>query len=185
MHPFRDTDPQCPRCGKPLARYADRDKWRCRACNGVLVGKDQLVVEIGPHATTVLDGETDPARQALHPCPACAYPMTPYTIGGAGGVELDRCVADQLVWFDGGELGKVRAAVPAENDDAPLLDDTLGFLRKAMADDLEASYAPIPRAEPQAPMTSGEWKARTLCRDDSCNGVIGEDGRCGTCGKAA
>jgi hypothetical protein len=28
-----------------------------------------------------------------------------------------------------------------------------------------------------------EWARRTLCRDESCIGVIGEDGRCKECGK--
>ncbi len=28
-----------------------------------------------------------------------------------------------------------------------------------------------------------EWGRRTLCRDESCIGVIGEDGRCKECGK--
>ena len=28
-----------------------------------------------------------------------------------------------------------------------------------------------------------EWEKRTLCRDESCIGVIGPDGRCKECGK--
>jgi hypothetical protein len=28
-----------------------------------------------------------------------------------------------------------------------------------------------------------EWEQRTLCSDESCIGVIGEDGRCKECGK--
>lgn len=28
-----------------------------------------------------------------------------------------------------------------------------------------------------------EWERRTLCRDESCIGVVGEDGRCKECGK--
>jgi hypothetical protein len=28
-----------------------------------------------------------------------------------------------------------------------------------------------------------EWEQRTLCRDESCIGVIGPDGRCKECGK--
>jgi hypothetical protein len=31
--------------------------------------------------------------------------------------------------------------------------------------------------------TDDEWARRTLCRDESCIGVIGEDGRCKECGK--
>ena len=28
-----------------------------------------------------------------------------------------------------------------------------------------------------------EWTKRRLCADDACIGVLGDDGRCGTCGK--
>lgn len=36
----------------------------------------------------------------------------------------------------------------------------------------------------QAPADS-DWEARALCPDESCIGVIGADGRCGVCGRAA
>ncbi|MBA2539915.1 MAG: zf-TFIIB domain-containing protein [Deltaproteobacteria bacterium] len=178
--PFRDQQMQCPRCGKPLAHYPDRDKWRCKTCNGALVGGEQLVVEIGPHAQEVLDGAADPARQALHPCPVCAFPMTPYTIGT---IEVDRCVEHRLVWFDGGEIGKIRAEIPAETEH-PLFTDAFGFIAQLRADEDAASLVEIPLAEPQAPMTSGEWKARKVCSDGACNGLI-VDGKCNECGKLA
>jgi hypothetical protein len=31
--------------------------------------------------------------------------------------------------------------------------------------------------------SDSEWEQRTLCRDESCIGVIGPDGRCKECGK--
>ena len=43
----------------------------------------------------------------------------------------------------------------------------------------------IPPEEPQPPMTSGQWQARKLCSDGGCTGVIGEDGKCSVCGRAA
>lgn len=183
MHPFRDKVLQCPRCGKPLVRYAERDKWRCKVCNGVLVGGDQLVVEIGPHSEIVLTAAADPARPAIHPCPACAFPMTPFTIGS---VEVDRCVDDRLVWFDGGEIGKIRTAIPAEAD-TPLLDDALGYVRKLRIEEAALAagkYDEIPLEVPQDPMTSGQWNARTLCTDGACTGLI-ERGKCNLCGGAA
>jgi Zn-finger nucleic acid-binding protein len=189
MHPFRDRALLCPRCGKPLASYPERDKWRCRTCNGVLVGAEQLVVEIGPHADAVLDGEPDAARPAIHPCPGCAFPMTPYTIAGSSPapIELDRCVGDRLVWFDGGEIGKVRAGIPAE-DDTPLFTSAMGFLATARAEQTaleEGRHEEIPLVDwPMEPQTSGQWASRKLCRDGSCNGVI-ENGACSVCGKPA
>jgi hypothetical protein len=38
----------------------------------------------------------------------------------------------------------------------------------------------------EAPLSENdEWAARTLCEDESCIGVIGPDGRCLECGRAA
>jgi hypothetical protein len=34
-------------------------------------------------------------------------------------------------------------------------------------------------------ITEEEWKARRLCGDESCIGVIGKDGRCKECGRPA
>lgn len=31
--------------------------------------------------------------------------------------------------------------------------------------------------------SGGDWESRKLCPDGNCIGVIGPDGRCGTCGK--
>lgn len=39
--------------------------------------------------------------------------------------------------------------------------------------------------QPGTPVEIGEWKARALCPDGSCIGVIGDDDKCRVCGKAA
>lgn len=181
---------QCPRCGKDLVRYEGRDKWRCKACRGALVGAEQLEVEIGELARSVIDDDADPDRPAIHPCPACAFPLTPYTIargGPKGGViELDRCVNDGLVWFDGGEIGKVRSTIPLEQD-SPLLTNTLQFilqLREQQRAEAAGELDDIPPAEPLK-LAPGEWENRAVCPDGSCNGVIGDDGSCSVCGKRA
>ena len=118
----------CPRCGATLVRYEDREKWRCKTCGGALVGGDQLAVEIGQFARRVLEEPADPDRPALHPCPVCAFPMTPYTIGAGktSAIELDRCVDDTLVWFDHAEIGKVRAL--PEPEQPSLLTNASKFL---------------------------------------------------------
>jgi Zn-finger nucleic acid-binding protein len=182
--PVRDQKMQCPRCGKELVQYPDRDKWRCKSCYGALVGGQQLEVEIGPHARAVIEGPADPARPALHPCPVCAFPMTPFTIGK---IEVDRCVEHALVWFDGGEIGRVRAEIPAA-DESPLFTDAVSFITELRNEKraIEAGELDeIPPEPPQVPMTSGQWQARKVCSDGGCNGVIGDDGKCTTCGKAA
>lgn len=170
-----------------MARYPDRDKWRCRTCNGVLVGAGQLEVEIGPRATEVVEGPADAARPAIHPCPICAFPLTPYTITAAKNIELDRCVDDRVVWFDGGEIGKVRETIPAA-DDSPLFTDALGFLGQLRSEEAAlraGNHDELPLIDwSETAMTSGEWKARAVCSDGSCNGVV-VDGACNVCGKAA
>jgi hypothetical protein len=42
----------------------------------------------------------------------------------------------------------------------------------------DADDAPEPEAD-----SDDDWENRTLCRDESCIGVIGPDGRCKECGK--
>ncbi len=39
-----------------------------------------------------------------------------------------------------------------------------------------------PYAEDQAPESDTVWEDRKLCRDESCIGTIGADGRCTVCG---
>jgi Zn-finger nucleic acid-binding protein len=97
--PYRDRlDLPCPRCGVPLARYEQRDKWKCPQCVGVLLGEGELAVD----APGLL--EPDDAAANGPPCPVCAKQMQPIL---AEDVELDRCVADRVVWFDSAELGLV------------------------------------------------------------------------------
>ena len=178
---YRDKPMRCPRCGKDLARYDDRDKWRCRKCNGALVGADQLWIEIGELAGRVIDDDAAPDRPAIHPCPVCAFPMTPYTLGT---IELDRCVDDRLVWFDGGEIGKVRATVPLE-DDSPLVTNTVRFVRELREQARAEAAGELDDIPPEVPpvIAPGEWDRRTLCANGECNGVITADGACGVCGK--
>jgi hypothetical protein len=188
MTAYRDKPMQCPRCGKPLVQYENRDKWRCKQCYGALVGRAQLVVEVGELAAQVLEGDADASRPAIHPCPICAFPMTPYTIGaGKQAIEVDRCVEHEVVWFDHGEIGKTRDNIPAADDDAPLLTNTLGFilgLREQERAMRAGEYDDIP---PEVPVSiaPGEWEKRTMCADGACNGVIGPGGTCTVCGRAA
>jgi Zn-finger nucleic acid-binding protein len=179
---FRDKPLRCPRCGKDLVRYEDRDKWRCKECLGALVGIEQLEVEIGPVAAHVIADVADASRPAIHPCPVCAFPLTPYTVNG---IELDRCQNDFVVWFDGGEIGKLRKTIPAD-DPSPLFTNAVGFLtelREQSAAMKAGQLDELPLAEPLE-IKPEEWEKRRLCRDGACTGVLGDDGRCKTCRSA-
>jgi hypothetical protein len=50
-------------------------------------------------------------------------------------------------------------------------------------DDLPADDEKEDGEEAAAEIADDEWQARKLCRDESCIGVIGPDGRCKECGK--
>jgi hypothetical protein len=55
-------------------------------------------------------------------------------------------------------------------------------------EDDELDEEPIDEIAPSAPAALGElaeWQKRQLCPDGTCIGVIGSDGRCKVCGKAA
>ena len=95
----------CPECGTPLARYEGRDKWRCTACGGALVGASELVLD-----------DANPPASASPPraCPQCGGEMFPFFIEG---IELDRCAKDSLIWFDRGELGKLRTVLAEPVED--------------------------------------------------------------------
>jgi hypothetical protein len=164
-----------------MVRYEARDKWRCRECAGALVGIEQLEVEIGDLAAHVIADAADPDRPAIHPCPICAFPLTPYTVNG---IELDRCQNDFVVWFDGGEIGKLRKTIP-EPDHSPLFTNTFGFLGQLREETQKmraGQLAEIPLAEPLE-IKPHEWEKRRLCSDGACTGVLDEAGVCKLCKK--
>lgn len=161
---------------------------------GALVGGEALEIEVGELASDIVGGPADPDRPAIHPCPICAYPMTPYTVAGppdqppVAPIHLDRCVDDKVVWFDSGEIKRVRDAIaPSERARAPLFHDAVGLL-KELRDQSHAIAAgelvEIPLAEPLV-IKPGEWEKRTLCSDPRCIGVVGEQGVCSICRRKA
>jgi Zn-finger nucleic acid-binding protein len=106
---YRDRALECPRCKTALARDAIRDAWDCVRCGGALVGVEEVIRELvriapdlAPASGRAVDLAT-PSRRSRGPfvdCVSCGLPMLPVYLGG---VDVDRCVADQLLWFDAGE----------------------------------------------------------------------------------
>jgi Zn-finger nucleic acid-binding protein len=124
---YRDRPITCPRCGIELARPDDDvdDRWRCGTCRGALVGIEGLAHDLVAVAPELLPAGnvrdvTMIGRRSTEPaiaCPACASPMAPVFLGG---VELDRCDEDALVWFDSDEYARVIAAAREQRDGRPL-----------------------------------------------------------------
>lgn len=100
--PYRDGRMPCPECGVELTRYEGRDKWRCMSCAGALLGQAELQIELPAQ---------DAVSERPRACPMCKTEMRAVQLGD---LMLDRCARDGLVWFDRGELGKLRTALAEE-----------------------------------------------------------------------
>lgn len=109
---YRDRPVTCPRCSLELTRVDARDRWSCGGCKSLLYGIGEVVDELVTVAPDLLPQETVrditmPARRSFAPalaCPTCGENMDPVFLGG---VNLDRCYRDNVVWFDRGELEDV------------------------------------------------------------------------------
>ena len=102
---YRSVDMACPECGTPLEQYEGRDKWRCPTCGGALVGATELALDWANPP-----GSPAPARR----CPQCAREMFAFVLER---IALDRCAKCALLWFDRGELGKLRTALAEPVED--------------------------------------------------------------------
>jgi len=118
---YRDRPITCPRCKVDLRRHEVTDRWRCAKCAGVVVGVSDVVRELLVIAPDLLPvggvaGLTTRARRSATtlPCPACAAPMEPVFLGG---VDVDRCYHDELIWFDDVELDRVLDIARAQRDE--------------------------------------------------------------------
>jgi Zn-finger nucleic acid-binding protein len=105
---YRDAPRLCPQGGEELVQRRDRDKWSCPGCAGILVGASELERELDELGLEVLL-DTVTSQRSTRPCPQCREPMTAFVLHG---IVLDRCSVDGCVWFDRGELGRVRASIP-------------------------------------------------------------------------
>lgn len=112
MSTYRDRAIQCPRCGIELTRSDQRDRWRCTKCKGAMFAVSEVVRELVATAPELVPpagvgGMTTLGRRTHSPlldCSLCGGPMEPVFLGG---VEVDRCYHDEVMWFDAGELALV------------------------------------------------------------------------------
>ncbi len=112
---------KCPRDLRPLDRVsADHaTTFDCGTCGGraitvALLGRmmpSERLLELWKFVRTGVAAYT--------PCPSCTKPMRLVVFRAeAVAVQLDGCVACQLIWFDAGEL---RAVAPDAESPAPLV----------------------------------------------------------------
>jgi len=109
---YRDRAIQCPRCTIDLVRDDDRERWQCRRCSGALLSVAEVVGELVTIAPDLVpqDGIGGlptlgrRSKERLLACGVCGAEMDPVFLGG---VELDRCYHDDMIWFDRGEIERV------------------------------------------------------------------------------
>jgi Zn-finger nucleic acid-binding protein len=122
----------CPRCGLELVRDEAREVWSCLKCKGVLCGVGELVTELvaiapelvpdgGVGGLTTLGRRPKEHRMS---CPTCGAVLEPVFLGG---VPIDRCYHDELLWFDAGEQAAVMAVVREQHGTA-----TVSWVRRLL-----------------------------------------------------
>ncbi len=103
---YRDRMMRCDHCQADLVQYGVRDKWRCPTCAAVVIASAELETELGDLGAG-LSERLDTSRLAATTrcCPTCDAGMNQLSIDG---VVVERCPKDHTLWFDAGELGKIR-----------------------------------------------------------------------------
>jgi len=117
---YRDRAITCPRCKVELQRHEVSERWRCAKCAGIAAGVSDIVRELLVIAPDLLPaggvaGLTTLGRRSASTltCPACGAPMEPVFLGG---VHVDRCYRDELIWFDDRELDRVLATARSQRE---------------------------------------------------------------------
>lgn len=118
---YRDRPLDCPRCKRELGRAGATERWDCASCGGALYGVGevaQVLVAIAPELAPdghVVDVPTLGRRsgEPLLVCSICGDSLEPVFLGG---IDVDRCYRDQVIWFDRGELARVLDRASGQHD---------------------------------------------------------------------
>jgi hypothetical protein len=109
---------RCDRCNTELEQYGTRDKWRCKRCLAVVVGSAELATELGVVGAGLAEPlDTSRLVATARTCPTCQTGMNQLSIDG---VVIERCPKDFTLWFDAGELGKIRDQI-GKSEGSPVL----------------------------------------------------------------
>ena len=103
---YRDRVMRCDACQADFEQYGVRDKWRCPRCAAVVIASTELESELGDLGAGLSDTlDTSRLLATTRSCPTCDAGMNQLSIDG---VVIERCPKDHTLWFDAGELGKIR-----------------------------------------------------------------------------
>lgn len=115
--------PHCPTCGAELhLETGDLPAWLCPAGHGVAATLPAARKRVDDEVVTRAWAEARKASAGERSCPFCTKPMTPvaWTVDDVqppASVVLDLCRADQLLWFDVGELELLPQQLQVADDD--------------------------------------------------------------------
>ncbi len=116
---YRDYPIACPRCRRDLDRNEASERWVCGTCAGELWGEAEVIarlVEVAPdlraEGGSRLPTLSRRTKDAPLPCPVCREAMDPVFLGG---IEVERCRVDELLWFDVSEIERVVAVAQEQH----------------------------------------------------------------------
>jgi hypothetical protein len=103
-------------------RANEHERWHCQCCHGALLAVAEVVREMLAVAPNLMPdggvrGLTTLGRRTSEPpllCAVCGAEMEPVFLGG---MPVDRCNLDELLWLDPGELEHVLARAEQQNDE--------------------------------------------------------------------
>jgi Zn-finger nucleic acid-binding protein len=143
-HPI--SAPTCPTCGAALVleHDADLDAWVCPDGHGLGFTLSEAYERIGDEEIRTIWQQARGASPGSRACPICSVTMAAVTLapqpGGVALLDLDVCLADELFWFDAGELDEIPDDGP---DPRPSAEETarVAELSHQFGDALSAQWA--------------------------------------------
>jgi Zn-finger nucleic acid-binding protein len=96
----------------------------CLDCGGVWLDRGELEILSGevPGAGDILlsFSPAENVKEEKRQCPICDRPMGKVALGPEKNIIVDKCDADDGIWFDSGELKKVIETVSAGHNNPAL-----------------------------------------------------------------
>jgi len=118
--PAPSPAPACPSCGSPLhlEHNGELDAWACPQGHGLGFTISEAYERMDEAEIRAIWQQARIAIPGPRACPICATTMVTVTVAPTSGAPatlgLDVCLADELVWFDAGELD----AIPVDSNEA-------------------------------------------------------------------